>query len=53
MPQPKQPSKPMRQESPTGTPFKQMTRDRKVRFIFKVLVCVISFGFIFPNVMGD
>ncbi len=36
-----------------GTPFKQMDRGRKVRFVLQLAVCVLSFGFIFPNVMSS
>jgi hypothetical protein len=36
-----------------GTPFKQMTQKQKVAFVFKVIVCVITFGIVFPNVMSD
>lgn len=38
---------------PEGTPFDEMTREQKVRFVLKVIACAISFGFIFPNVMND
>ena len=40
-------------KSNSGTPFKEMTTNRKVMFIAKLVVCIISFGMIFPNVMGD
>ena len=36
-----------------GTPFNKMTRQRKVLWIFKVIVCAITFGMAFPNVMSD
>ena len=36
-----------------GTPYERMTRREKIKFVFKVAVCILSFGFIFPNVMGD
>ena len=36
-----------------GTPFKQMTQGRKIRFVLQLSVCVLSFGFIFPNVMSS
>lgn len=36
-----------------GTPFKEMTTGKKVSFIAKVIVCVITFGIVFPNVMSD
>jgi hypothetical protein len=37
----------------TSTPFKDMTPTHKVTFILKLAACIISFGFIFPNVMND
>lgn len=36
-----------------GTPFKQMSRRNKYRFVLQLTVCVLSFGFIFPNVMSS
>jgi len=36
-----------------GTPYAQMTLAQKIRFISKLTVCIISFGFIFPNVMSE
>lgn len=36
-----------------GTPFKEMTRDQKTKFVIKVVICAVSFGFIFSNVMND
>jgi hypothetical protein len=36
-----------------GTPYAQMTMARKVRFIAKLTVCILTFGFIFPNVMSE
>jgi hypothetical protein len=36
-----------------GTPYAQMTAARKVRFILKLSVCILTFGFIFPNVMSE
>ena len=36
-----------------ATAYKDMTAKQKLRFIAKLAVCIISFGFIFPNVMGD
>jgi hypothetical protein len=35
------------------TPFKEMTPGRKVVFILKIVVCILSFGMVFPNVMND
>ena len=37
----------------TGTPFKDMTPTRKVVFILKLAVCIMTFGMAFPNVMSD
>jgi hypothetical protein len=42
-----------KEEGTRGTPYSQMSSARKVRFILKVVLCVLSFGMIFPNVMGD
>ena len=46
-------SRPQPLKSDSGTPFKQMTTNKKVMFIAKLVICIISFGMIFPNVMGD
>lgn len=35
------------------TPYAQMTGKQKFRFVFKLVVCILTFGFVFPNVMGD
>ena len=35
------------------TPYKEMKTDQKLKFIFKLAICIISFGMIFPNVMSD
>jgi hypothetical protein len=35
------------------TSYSQMTTRQKVRFIAKLAVCILTFGFVFPNVMGD
>ena len=35
------------------TPFAQMTGKQKVTFVFRLAVCILTFGFVFPNVMGD
>jgi len=34
-------------------PFSRMSRGQKVIFVFKVIVSVLSFGLIFPNLMND
>ncbi len=36
-----------------GTSFSEMQPATKVRWVLKLAVCVMSFGFIFPNVMSD
>ena len=36
-----------------GTPYADMTLARKLRFIAKLVLCVATFGFAFPNVMFD
>jgi hypothetical protein len=36
-----------------GTPFAQMSTGRKLRFIAKLCVCILTLGIAFPNVMGD
>lgn len=43
----------MQPQTPQGTPYDQMSNQQKIKFVFKVIACVLSFGFIFPNVMGD
>jgi hypothetical protein len=43
----------MEQQKPKGTPYAEMTGEQKVKFILKVIVCVLTFGMVFPNVMGD
>jgi hypothetical protein len=46
-------SKPKAPKVDHGTPFGDMTRVKKTLFIIRVMVCVLSFGFIFSNVMND
>ena len=36
-----------------GKPFADMTQAQKVIFVAKVVVCVATFGFAFPNVQND
>jgi len=36
-----------------GTPYAQMTAARKMRFVAKLALCILTFGFAFPNVMFD
>ena len=33
--------------------FREMTVRERVVFVFKVAVCVISFGFIYPHILSD
>jgi hypothetical protein len=41
------------QATHSGTAYRDMTGPVKFRWILKLIACVISFGFIFPNVMLD
>ena len=34
------------------TPFKQMTRNQKTVYVLQVVVCLCTFGFVFPNIFG-
>ena len=36
-----------------GMKYADMTRMQKVIFVSKVVVCVCTFGFAFPNVQND
>lgn len=36
-----------------GTPFNKMGSGRKTLFICKLIVCILTFGLAFPNVMAD
>jgi len=36
-----------------GPPFGDMLPNQKTLFVLKVMLCVVSFGFIFPNVMSS
>jgi hypothetical protein len=53
VPEPKHPSRPAPPKRDFGTPFKEMTRERKLRFVAKLIVCLLTFGFVFPNIMSD
>ena len=47
---------PKRPQAPThdgGTPYAKMSSEQKLRFILKLAVCILTFGFAFPNVMSD
>ena len=43
----------MEEQKPKGTAYKDMRPAQKVRFVLKVIVCVLTFGMAFPNVMSD
>ena len=34
-------------------PYAQMSAAQKIRFVLKLAVCILTFGFVFPNVMSD
>jgi hypothetical protein len=36
-----------------GTAFRDMKPEQKLMFVLKVMVCVATMGFAFPNVMAD
>jgi hypothetical protein len=36
-----------------GTPYNKMSGGRKALFICKLIVCILTFGMAFPNVMAD
>ena len=36
-----------------GTPYKDMPKEQKIRFVCKLVLCILTFGFAFPNVMGE
>jgi hypothetical protein len=36
-----------------GTPFNKMSGGRKALFVCKLVICIITFGMAFPNVMAD
>ena len=41
------------QSKAQGTPYDQMSTQQKVKFVMKLVVSILTFGFAFPNVMGD
>ena len=43
----------MEKQKIEGTPFNEMKRGQKVRFILKLAICILTFGMAFPNVMSD
>jgi hypothetical protein len=36
-----------------GTPYNEMSKQQKVMWVMKLVVCILTFGFAFPNVMGE
>jgi hypothetical protein len=36
-----------------GTPYNEMSNQQKAKFVFKLVLCILTFGFAFPNVMGE
>ena len=48
---PKKRAAPPDPNSTLGVPYAQMTQKQKVRFVVKLVVCIITFGFAFPNIM--
>ncbi|HUQ75829.1 MAG TPA: hypothetical protein VM183_13975 [Burkholderiales bacterium] len=36
-----------------GTAYKDMSPGQKVKFILKLVVCIMTFGMAFPNIMSD
>jgi len=43
----------MEQKKSTGTPYGEMAPKRKAIFLFKLALCILTFGMAFPNVMSD
>jgi len=43
----------METRKPEGTLYKDMKPRQKAFFIFKVAICVLTFGMAFPTVMSD
>jgi hypothetical protein len=44
---------PMEQKKSTGTPYGEMRPKQKAFFLFKLVICILTFGMAFPNVMSD
>ena len=38
---------------PSSVPFRKMGLLQKLVFVCKVVVCILSFGFVFPHVLID
>lgn len=36
-----------------GKPYNEMSSQQKVKFVMKLVICILTFGIVFPNVMGD
>jgi hypothetical protein len=36
-----------------STPWAEMTGNQKAMFVCKLVISIVSFGFIFPNLMND
>lgn len=43
----------METRKPDGTPYSEMQPKQKFFFVCKLIVCILTFGLAFPNVMGD
>jgi hypothetical protein len=43
----------MTNANPASPKFADMTPREKTVFVCKIALCIISFGFIYPNVMND
>ena len=42
-----------RKSDDTGKRYDEMTPSEKRVFIFKLALCILTFGFAFPNVMNE
>jgi hypothetical protein len=43
----------MTNAKPPSMKFAAMTPRQKALFVLKIAVCILSFGFIYPNVMNE
>ena len=43
----------MEQPTHQGKAYKDMTREQKIKFVCKLVVSILTFGFAFPNIMGE
>lgn len=48
----KTPSKAVAPTSEPGKKFKDMTGQEKVIYLARILVCIVTFGMVFPNAFG-